>query len=135
MSYAHEGEYGESRGAPRHEDNPYSFPEEGDFYKATKKVLPWGAPGLHETEKRKVIPGCYVEALFARAKVPNPAKLKPVLFLVKCLGLDEFVGPALDKLIAEGLLTKQDEEGNIRVTCVSTAEKVLPINFRLVGRT
>ena len=111
MIYANLGEYAEDRGAPRHGNNPLSFPRKGAFFKATEKVLPWDAPGTHETEERAILPSAYVEALFRRVKVAHPDKLKPVVFLVKCLGWDEFVGPGLDKLMDEGLLTKQDEGG------------------------
>ncbi|MDC0525646.1 hypothetical protein OAO87_01510 [bacterium] len=113
MSYAHGGDYAENRGGLRHANNPLSFTKgEGTFYKATEKVLPWNPPGSQETEDRALVPSAYIEALFAHATVPHPERLKPVKFLVKCLGWDEFVGPGLDKLIEEGLLTEQGDDGD-----------------------
>ena len=44
----HDARYDEDRGGPRHGTNPVSLSKDGDFYKATEKVLPWGPPGNHE---------------------------------------------------------------------------------------
>ena len=85
MAHAHGGEYDEDRAGPRHGNNYVSFPKDGVVHKATKKVWPWDPAGNHEQEERVLVPGVFVEALFAHAPVPKPEDLSPVKFLVKCL--------------------------------------------------
>jgi len=59
------------------------------------------------------VPGVYVEALFAKAPVPEPAGLSPEKVLTKCLHLDNFIEPALGLLIDEGLTEIEGQEGGL----------------------
>ena len=112
MAHAHGGEYDEDRGGPRHSHNYQSYPKDGVVYKATKKVWPWEPPGNHEQEDRMVIPGVFIETLFALAPVPEPEALSPVKFMVKCLSLEAYQAGALSRLIEEGLFIEEDDEGD-----------------------
>ena len=112
MTTTHGAAYDEDdRGGPRHHGNYISVIRASDLYKATEKVLLWETPGAHEQEDRRIIPGVYFEALFAKAPVPNPDALTPERFLTKCLNLHGYLVPNLDKLIAGGLLTELDADG------------------------
>ena len=101
MQNAHDGEYDEDRGGPRDCHNYLSFPGDGPVFQATVKVWPWKTPGGHEQGNRMYVPGCFVEALFADAPVPEPEELTPVKFLVKCLSWD-YASAGLVKLMEEG---------------------------------
>ena len=115
MAHAHGAEYDEDRGGPRHPHNYQSYPKDGVVYKATKKVWPWEPPGNHEQEDRMVIPGVFIETLFALAPVPEPEALSPVKFMVKCLSLEAYQAGALSRLIEEGLFVEEDDEGDVAV--------------------
>ena len=112
MAHAHGGEYDEDRAGPRDGNNYVSFPKHGVVHKATKKVWPWGPAGNHEQEERVLVPGVFVEALFAHAPVPKPEDMSPVKFLVKCLSLEAYVGEAFTRLIDEGLFVELDDDDN-----------------------
>ena len=112
MAHAHGGEYDEDRGGPRHDHNYLSFAKDGPVHKSTKKVWPWDPPGNHEQEERMLVPGAFVEALFAHAPVPKPEDLSPVKFLVKCLSWEAYVAEAFTRLIDEGLFVELDDDDN-----------------------
>ena len=104
-------EFDEDRGGPRHPCNFLSFPSAGAFFKATEHIWPWTTAGAHDAN-RKVVPSAFVEALFARAPVPDPEELKPLHMMVKCLDTHSFLVPALQLLVDEGLLEVEDEDGS-----------------------
>ena len=79
---------------------------------STENVWPWRACGSHD-QGRVVVPAVYVETLFRRASVTDPASLAPVKFMVKCLGLPEYLEDALDLLIDEGLFKTDDGDGDV----------------------
>ena len=120
MAHAHGAEYDEDRGGPRHPHNYQSYPKDGVVYKATKKVWPWEPPGNHEQEDRMVIPGVFIETLFALAPVPEPEALSPVKFMVKCLSLEAYQAGALSRLIEEGLFVEEDERATWVSACTTT---------------
>ena len=69
---------------PRDRNNYLSFPEDGEFYLATDRALPWEACGPHDTN-RVVVPGVFVENLFRLAPVPDPSQFKTLMFIDFCL--------------------------------------------------
>lgn len=107
----HDAAWDEDRGGNQGPDNLLSFPSDGEFYKATKKAIPWMECGAHDAH-RMVINSIFIEQLFRRAPVDNPASLDTYRVMTKCLGVDEYLGDALDLLITEGLLMRVDEDGN-----------------------
>ena len=102
IAHAHGAEYDEDRAGPRDGNNYVSFPKHGVVHKATKKVWPWDPAGNHEQEERVLVPGVFVEALFAHAPVPKPEDLSPVKFLVKCLSLEAYVAEAFTSALSCG---------------------------------
>ena len=104
MADDHEMEFDEDRGGQRTPKNLVSFPKEGQFHKATRHALPWQDCGGHD-QGRMVIPSAYVEGLFRQAPVPDPKSLHTEQFMVKCLGVKEYLSDALQELLNEGLLT------------------------------
>ena len=71
----------------------------------------WTPAGAHDVG-RMVVPSVEIETWFRMAPVPDPKALKPVLVMVKCLGVDEYLKAALQLLIDEGFLQREDSDGN-----------------------
>jgi len=116
--WSHGAEWEEDRlGADRCSDraaNNLSFPEDGDFYVATKDALPW-TPAGRDDLGRVLVPATFVESLFEKAEVENTAEWKDAdteefRFLTRCLGLKEYMGDALEVLIENGLIHGEDSE-------------------------
>ena len=102
----------EDRGGPPDSRNMISFPSAGDFYKATKRALPWSECGAHD-HGRHVVAGIFIEKLFRMAPVEDPpSTFKPDHFMTKCLDVGRYLAPALELIIEEGLLRREDEEGD-----------------------
>ena len=95
---------------PRCKNNLLSFPDNENFFKSTHKIFPWADCGAHDTA-RKCVASPFIEAIFRRARVANPLKLKVILFIDKCLSTVNFMHRALRLLIDEGLLTKVNDDG------------------------
>ena len=102
--------------------NPISFPTGGLIHRSTRNALPWkpgrGNQGVADPG-RVEIPGIYIERLFKFAKVKDPKKLTAMpgkdSFLVKCLGIKEYMDAALTYLIDEQLFEEEDDDGNVEV--------------------
>ena len=106
-----QAEWDEDRGGERSPENNISFPEMGFFYSCTKKALP-RVRAKHESG-RVVVPSAWLEGLFRKARVEAPHSLSTDTdrFLVKGLGLSEFISDALQLLIDEGLLEDENDDG------------------------
>ena len=105
-------EWDEDRGGARSPNNLLSYPITHQFYRATRRALPWQppAPG-HDPAGRVVVPSAFVETLFREASVPDPKDLLGLLFMDKCLSLQAYILPALELLIDERfLLTGGDDD-------------------------
>ena len=96
--------------------NLISFPVDGKtyMYKSTHKVLPWEQSGAVDPNRASV-PSSFVERWFKHAKVKDSAHLvgPDDRFLSKCLGIDEYLGDALDLLIEEAIFEVEDDNGDI----------------------
>ena len=102
-------EWNENRTGNPDAEQLLSWDNNTEFYTATKKALPWRA-GASTDPGRSIVPACYIERLFAKAPVQDPSTLEPDPFLCKCLGLEEYIAPALELLIDQGLLEDTDDE-------------------------
>ena len=91
-------EWNENRTGNPDAEQLLSWDNNTEFYTATKKALPWRA-GASTDPGRSIVPACYIERLFAKAPVQDPSTLEPDPFLCKCLGLEEYIAPALELLI------------------------------------
>ena len=92
---------------PRNKNNYLSLPDDGDFYMATDRALPWEPCGSHDAN-RVVVPGVFIENLFRLAPVPNPSLFKTMMFIDFCLNTVTFMCAALQLLIDNGLLTTHE---------------------------
>ena len=104
-------EYDETRGGPRHPDNRISIPKGGDFYKATKNVIPWAEVGARDPG-RVTAPSIYVEKLLRLAHVTNPQALSDHTFMTRTVDMDGWGKEALDLLVEEGLLIEEGDDGD-----------------------
>ena len=111
----HDARWDEELGGTRSPDNYISFPEEGEFFKNTKDILPWGPSGAYATERR-IIPSIFVEALFRKVSVDRPERLGDPHFMTRSLGLDgnlNFMDDALQLLLDEGLLRLGEDNADV----------------------
>ena len=92
--------------------NLMSFPVDGKIYKSTRKVLPWSLTGAADPNRAN-LPSAHIERWFKYAKVKNPADLHEPddRFLVKCLGIGEYMDDALEMLIEQGCFEIQGDDG------------------------
>ena len=118
-------EYDEYRGGPRHQDNFLSIPESADLFQSTRKALPWTSAGDHEHEQRVVIPSVFIESLFARAPVADPAGLKDLSFMTRALSDNHFLNAAVDLLVDEGLLHREDEDGQSHLHVYESRDELM----------
>ena len=84
-----------------------------------------GAREAREYESgRMIVPSVWVEGLFRKASVEAPHSLNTSTdrFLVRGLGLNEFLSDALELLIEEGLLEDEDDDGMSTVVECADAE-------------
>ena len=95
----------------RDQNNFIAFPVDSAFYKSTMKALAWQDCFNNNTGHR-MVPGVIVESLFRRAPVADPDSLIIHGIMTKCLDVDGYLVGALDLLVTEGLLEKEDEDGN-----------------------
>ena len=109
---AHDMMWDEDRGGPRTEFNLVSFPRDGAMHRATAKAIVWDKCGPHDQD-RVVTPAIFIEKLFRNAPTPGPNSLEHHRILEKSLGVQEYMAPALQLLIDEGLLEDVDEDGNL----------------------
>ena len=98
--------------ADRSDNALLSTPTEGNFYNATCNALPWMdrdsvSPGRH------AVPVVYVNSLFRLAPVTEPKDLGVITALRKTLSVEDYLQPALQLLIDEGLLEEENEEGDM----------------------
>ena len=94
-------EWDEDRGGDRTPENYISCPDLARFYISTRKALPW-EPSRHESG-RVIIPSVWLENLFRMAKVEGAHSLNSATdrFLVRGLGLKEYLAEAIDLLLDE----------------------------------
>ena len=106
----YDARFDEDRGGPEHPDNLISLAKDGRVHRATRKVWPWRPCGAHD-QGRAVVPSIFVEALFRKAPVDR-SKLGPrPRVLTHCLGVKEYLGEALEKLVDCGLTSEPGVEG------------------------
>ena len=89
--------------------NPIKVSVEDEFYKATRKVLPW-EPEAGGDDTMRQIPAAHLERLLRRVGVPDPEYFNPKLFMEKTLHID-FIAEALGTLVDNGLLDEEDDDG------------------------
>lgn len=96
-------EWDENLGNPPDPSNLLSIPTEEEFYKMTKSALPWQLRGGNGQDSRAVVASAFIEALFRRALVPDPAALRPYKLINRSLS-SEYLSAGLELLIEQGLL-------------------------------
>ena len=90
--------------------NPIKVSVEEEFYKATRKVLPW-EPEAGGDDTMRQIPAAHLERLLRRVGVPDPEYFNPKLFMEKTLHVD-FIAEALGTLVDNGLLDEEGDDGS-----------------------
>ena len=103
-----DAQFDEYRGGPPSPLNLISFPKHQDFHRATRDAIPW-AECDHDAE-RVAAPSILIEKMFRKAVVAEPAAFARTRFLTRCLGVEEFLGPAVDLLVEEGFLVAEGED-------------------------
>ena len=86
--------FDEYRGGPPSPLNIISFPKHQDFHKATRDAIPW-TECEHDAD-RVATPSILIEKMFRKAVVAEPAASTCTHFLTRCLGVEEYLGPAVD---------------------------------------
>ena len=82
-------EWDESRGGNRTPLNLISFPEHGEWHRATHLAFRWAwRPSDAHDGGRVLLPGVLVERLFRFAPVPDPTVLSSDRVMTKCLNVD-----------------------------------------------
>ena len=108
--------FDEDLGGPRDPCNLISFPEDSEFYKATKCAMPWQVGGAH-APNRFVVPSMYIEGLFGESKVEGPfidqSNRTADRILTKCLGVEQYLADNLELLIDEGLIQEEGDGGEL----------------------
>lgn len=136
MSTTHDAWWTENRpGGKADPRNLMSFPVDGKAYKSTRKVWPWELSG-DEDPNRANVPSACIERWFRDAKVKNSAGMHETddRFLVKCLGIDEYLGAALDLLIEEGIFEDEDEHGDMQIYEYTKLDELNEEAYKIVLR-
>ena len=107
-------EWDEDRGGSRNARAYVSTPADGKFYEATKNALEWTDAGGHDTDRKRVAVA-EIEMIMRKSRVEDPESLVEHNFQEKGLALDEFLRPALQLLVTEGFITREDDEGDENV--------------------
>ena len=104
-------DYDEALGNPKSPECLLSLSVSEDWYESTKDALPYEDPA-DDDEERQVVAIAWVERLFRRARVEQPRSLRAVPFFTSCLGLEEYLKPAMTYMMENGFLQEEeDEEG------------------------
>ena len=102
-------DYDENRGNPARPECLVSCNVNEDFYKATQDAWAWEDPADGDPQF-KTLPIVRLEAMFRRCRLARRVVPPFGGFMEACLHLHDFLVPALEFLIEEGLLV--DEEGD-----------------------
>ena len=102
-------DYDEALGNPKSPECLLSLATSEDWYESTKDALPYEDPA-DDDEERQVVAIAWVERLFRRARVEQPRSLRAVPFFTSCLGLEEYLKPAMTYMMENGFLQEEDDD-------------------------
>ena len=98
-----------------------------DLYKATVNALPWEAPADGDATRR-VTPSVGLEALLAKAPVPDPSDLDQVEISGSTMAV-EALRDALEFLVDAGLLTEESEDDDDALKIFSDVTELCEAEF------
>ena len=108
-------EYDEAMGNAAAPECLLNISRDEPFFEAVRDVMPFCVPADGDAT-RAAVPIVFIEKLFRRATVENPAALTAIGFLAHCLHLTDFLLPALDTLLDNDLLPTDDDDQIIPFT-------------------